>query len=86
MPRDIYSELHDNLVAEGHARTRYIRKAFRMLPGLDKLLRSDAAPFNRAPEVDRLGQRVPLTIKDLTEGMDYNLFALALSMTVGLPD
>ncbi len=36
MSRDIYSEIHDNLPAEGPGRTRYTRKAFRMLPRLEK--------------------------------------------------
>ena len=36
MSRGIYSEIYDNLSAEGPARTRYTRKAFRMLPRLDK--------------------------------------------------
>ena len=36
MSRDILSEIYDNLTAEGPERTRYTRKAFRMLPGLEK--------------------------------------------------
>ncbi len=36
MSRDILSEIRDNLSAEGSGRTRYTRKAFRMLPGLEK--------------------------------------------------
>ena len=36
MSRDIYSEIYDNLSAEGPARTRYTRKAFQMLPRLER--------------------------------------------------
>jgi SAM-dependent methyltransferase len=36
MPRDILSEIHDSLPAEGPGRTRYTRKAFRMLSRLEK--------------------------------------------------
>ncbi len=36
MFRDIYSEIYDNLSAEDPARTKYTRKAFRMLPRLEK--------------------------------------------------
>lgn len=64
----------------------YLTGGGSLLPGLDKLLRADPAPFNRAPEVVRLGQHLPSTAKDLTEGLDYNLFSLALSLTVGLPE
>ena len=64
----------------------YLTGGASLLPGLDKLLRADPTPFNRAPEVVRLGQHLPSTAKDLTEGLDYNLFSLALSLTVGLPE
>ncbi len=57
-----------------------------LLPGLDKLLKSDPTPFQRAPEISRLGPRPPTDIKDLTDGLDYDLFSLALSLTVGLPE
>jgi len=36
MSSDVFSELHDNLPVEGPGRAKYTRKAFRMLPGLDK--------------------------------------------------
>lgn len=64
----------------------YLVGAGNLLPGLDKLLQADPAPFNRIPEIFRLGSRSLPAIKDLTEGLDYNLFSLALSLTVGLPD
>lgn len=57
-----------------------------LLPGLDKYLRADPSPFQRAPEVARLGVHGLGTAKDLTQGLDYNLFGLALSLLVGLPD
>lgn len=57
-----------------------------LLSGLDKLLRTNPAPFERAPEVTRLGYSGLPAVKDLTNGLDYNLFTLALSLTVGLPD
>jgi hypothetical protein len=57
-----------------------------LLPGLDKLLRFDPAPFDRAPEVDRLARRIPLVVKDLTEKLDHELFLVALSLMVGLPE
>lgn len=56
-----------------------------LLPGLDKLLRSDPAPFDSAPEVARLQPKPVVAIKDLTDGLDYDAFALALSLTIGLP-
>jgi hypothetical protein len=57
-----------------------------LLPGLDKLLRSDLTPFDRAPEVARLGAGSLPAIQDLTDGLDYNLFLLTLSLVAGLPD
>lgn len=57
-----------------------------MLPGFDKLLRTNPAPFDSAPEVSRLmGQSLP-GIKDVTDSLDYNLFALTISLVVGLPE
>jgi cell division ATPase FtsA len=64
----------------------YLTGGGSLLPGLDKLLRADPTPFNCAPEVARLGQHLLSKVKDLTEGLDYNLFSLALSLTVGLPE
>jgi cell division ATPase FtsA len=57
-----------------------------LLPGLDKFLRSDPAPFDRAPEVARLGAKSLPPVQDLTDGLDHNLFLLALSLMVGLPE
>ncbi len=57
-----------------------------LLPGLDKLLCSDPTPFDRVPEVARLSTCSLSNIKDLTDGLDYDLFSLALGLTVGLPD
>ncbi|MEM7349095.1 MAG: cell division FtsA domain-containing protein, partial [Chloroflexota bacterium] len=56
-----------------------------LLPGLDYRFKSDPYPFSRAPEITRLGEGA-VTTKDLTESIDYNLFMLALSLTVGLPE
>jgi cell division ATPase FtsA len=56
-----------------------------LLPGLDKFLRSNPAPFDRVPEVARLGPKSLPPVQDLTDGLDYNLFLLALSLMVGLP-
>lgn len=56
-----------------------------LLPGLDKLLRYDPTPFHRAPEVAQLGTGALPAMQDLTDGIDYNLFMLTLSLTAGLP-
>jgi hypothetical protein len=64
----------------------YLTGGGNLLPGLDKLLRTDPALFQRAPEVARLGAQALGTARDLTQGLDYNLFGLALSLLVGLPD
>jgi len=53
------------------------------LPGFDRALKINPAPFEAVPEVLPLG---PVAIKDLTDSMNYNLMALALSLTVGIPD
>lgn len=57
-----------------------------LLPGLDRMLKSDAAPFVRAPEVDRFNAQSAVPMKDLTDGFDANVFTLALSLSVGLPN
>lgn len=57
-----------------------------LLPGLDALLRSDPSPFNRAPEVARLGTAAFRAVQDLTDGVNFDLFSLAVSLTAGLPD
>jgi len=64
----------------------YLTGGGSLLPGLDKLLRSDPAPFQRAPEVAWLGNQVLTGAKDLTENLDYNLYGLAVSLVVGLPE
>jgi hypothetical protein len=56
-----------------------------VLPGLDKLLRSDPGPFDGAPEVAWLGANAMPAIQDLTDGLDYRRFLLTLSLAVGLP-
>ncbi len=56
-----------------------------LLPGLDKRLRSDPAPFDRAPEIGRLVAGSLPAMQDLTDGIDYNLFMLTLSLVAGLP-
>jgi cell division ATPase FtsA len=57
-----------------------------LLPGLEKLLRTNHEPFDSAPEISQLGRGLPLAVKDLTDSLDYNLFALTLSSTIGLPE
>lgn len=57
-----------------------------LLPGLTKALRADPTPFDAAPVICQLGANSTLTVKNLTEALDYNLFALTLSLTVGLPE
>jgi cell division ATPase FtsA len=57
-----------------------------LLPGLDKLLRTNPAPFDSAPEVTQLSQHSALTVKDLTNSLDYNFFALTVSLIIGLPE
>jgi cell division ATPase FtsA len=57
-----------------------------LLPGLDKLLRADPKPFDRAPEVTRLGAGSVRAGQDLTDGLDYDLYLLTLSLAVGLPE
>lgn len=64
----------------------YLTGGGNLLPGLVQLLRSDPTPFDRAPDVSRLGQRFLNNIKDLTDGLDHDLYLLALSLTVGLPE
>jgi cell division ATPase FtsA len=56
-----------------------------LLPGLDKLLKCDPTPFHRAPEVAHLGAGALPAMQDLTDGVDYNLFMLTLSLAAGLP-
>jgi hypothetical protein len=57
-----------------------------LLPGLEKLLRTNHEPFDSAPEISQLGRGLPLAVKDLTDSLDHNLFALTLSSTIGLPE
>lgn len=64
----------------------YLSGGGNLLPDLDKLLRANPAPFDCAPEVGRLGALSLPGIKDLTNSVDYHLFALALSLTAGLPE
>ncbi|NJN93174.1 MAG: hypothetical protein HC875_03310 [Anaerolineales bacterium] len=64
----------------------YLTGGGSLLPGLDKLLRSDPAPFRRAPEVAWLGGQILAGAKDLTQNLDYHLYGLAVSLIVGLPE
>jgi hypothetical protein len=64
----------------------YLTGGGSLLPGLDKLLRANPAPFDRVPEVAWLGALSLPAIKDLTNSIDYHLFTLALSLTAGLPE
>ena len=56
------------------------------LPGLDLTFRVNPAYFDRVPDVTRIRRPYLTGIKDLTKGLDYNLFSLALSLIVGIPD
>lgn len=56
-----------------------------LLPGLDKILRTDPVPFDAAPEVSPIGYQ-ELPVKDLTGALDNNFFALTVSLIVGLPE
>ncbi len=64
----------------------YLTGGGSLLPGLDKLLRAKPAPFQGAPEITRLGNRAWPGLKDKTDSLDYDLFPLTLSLTIGLPD
>ncbi len=57
-----------------------------LLPGLDKRLRANPEPFEKAPEILVLNKQTGIPFKDLTEALDYKFFALALSLIVGLPE
>lgn len=63
----------------------YLTGGGSLLPGLDLLLRANPEYFNRVPEISRLGQSALPHLKDLTEGLDYNAYAVALGLAVGLP-
>lgn len=64
----------------------YLTGGGNLLPGLDKLLCSNPDPFERPPEVTWLGTHLSPPIKDLTNTLDFKLFALTLSLTAGLPE
>lgn len=64
----------------------YLSGGGSLLPGVERFLRADPSPFQRAPEVARLRVQPQFKVRDLTDGLDVDLFALALSLTVGLPE
>ena len=64
----------------------YLTGGSSILPGLDKLLRTNPDPFGSAPEVAPLGRRSLLNVKDLTDSLDYNVIALTLGLAIGLPE
>ncbi len=64
----------------------YLTGGGSLLPELDQFLRSDPTPFYRAPEVSRLDYHLGLNLRNLTDGLNNDLFTLALSLTVGLPE
>jgi cell division ATPase FtsA len=64
----------------------YLTGGGTLLPGLDKLLCSNPDPFERPPEVARLGAYLLPPLKDMTNSIDHNLFTLVLSLVVGLPE
>ena len=71
--------------ADSLPRRIFITGGGSLLPGLDKLLRTDPVPFDAAPEVSLLGRQA-LPVKDLTGALSNNLFTLTLSLTAGLPE
>jgi cell division ATPase FtsA len=64
----------------------YLTGGGSLLPGLDKWLRSNPEPFISAPEVNWLGRQPLPFIKNSTESLNYDLFALTLSGVVGIPE
>ena len=64
----------------------YLTGGGSLLPGLDRFLKINATPFDAAPEVSKLGRQSLLAIKDLTDGMNYNLMPLTLGLAIGLPE
>jgi len=58
MTRDIFFEIHQKLPREGPGRNKYTRKAFRMLPELDKprILDVGCGPGGPTLELARLSQ------------------------------
>jgi cell division ATPase FtsA len=63
----------------------YLTGAGSQLPGLDRTLKFAPALFEAVPEIDRLGRQSLPYVKDLTDDMNYNQMALALSLVIGLP-
>jgi cell division ATPase FtsA len=63
----------------------YLTGGGSLFPGLEALLVSDPDHFDRAPEVTRINKSSVMGLKDLTDGLNYDLFALTLSLVVGLP-
>lgn len=90
-PRRRWYEAVIDLLADLAAGQRLPRRIYltgggSLLPGLDKLLRTNPAPFDAAPELFQLGVHSSFPLHVLPDGLDFNLFSLTLSLTVGLPD
>ena len=64
----------------------YLTGAASQVVGPDWLLKSDATYFEAVPEVAYLGQSSLPMVQDLTEAMNYNQMALALSLSIGVPE
>jgi cell division ATPase FtsA len=79
-------EARDKVEHKALPRNIYLAGGGNLLPGLDILLQSDSAPFDRVPEIGRMNSHLLPAVKDLTDGIDYNFFSLALSLTVGVPE
>lgn len=63
----------------------YLTGGSSLLPGLDKLLRTEVKWFDGAVEVEPWPHVSGLGVKDLTGSLDLNRFALTVGLTVGLP-
>jgi cell division ATPase FtsA len=56
-----------------------------LLPALGFLFQADPTYFDRVPDVSRLGAPAFTGLKISSQDLDYDRFALALSLTVGVP-
>ncbi len=56
------------------------------LPGFEKMLKMNLSPFEAVPEVKHIKRQSFTSIKNLADPFNYNLMALALSLTVGIPE
>lgn len=82
---EVMDVLDQFAINEPLPRRIYMTGGGSLLPGLDRLLRANPEPFDSAPEIIRLGSQPLPTVKNLTDSLNYNLFAVALSATIGIP-